>query len=44
MTKSLNDNMGFGVVGIVQTFIFHKVGSGMDTEWYQTIIYVRYCC
>ncbi len=40
-TKSLNDNMGFVVVGIVQMFIFHKVGSGLDTEWYQAIIYVR---
>ena len=45
MTKSLNDNTGFGVAGIVQTFIpvFHKVGSGLDTEWYQTIISVRFC-
>ncbi len=43
MTKSLNDNTGFGVVGIEQTCIFHKVGSGLDTEWCQTIIYVR-CC
>ncbi len=28
MTKSLNDNTGFGVVGIVQIFIFHKVAAG----------------
>ena len=32
------------MVGIVQIFIFHKVGSGLDTEWYQAIIYVRCCC
>ncbi len=44
MTKSLNDNTGFGVVGIVQIFIFYKVGSALDTEWYQAIIYVRCCC
>ena len=44
MTKSLNDNTGFGVVGIVQIFIFHKMGSRLDTEWYQAIIYVRCCC
>ncbi len=44
MTKSLNDNTGFGVVGIVQIFIFHEVGSRMDTEWSQAIMYVRCCC
>ena len=44
MTKSVNDNTGFGVVGIVQIFIFHKMGSRLDTEWYQAIIYVRCCC
>ncbi len=44
MTKSVNDNTGFGVVGIVQIFIFHKMGSWLDTEWYQAIIYVRCCC
>ncbi len=38
MTKSLNDNTGFGVVGIVQIFIFHEVGSGLDTEWYQAAV------
>ncbi len=43
MTKSLSDNTDFGVVSIVQIFIFHKVGSGLDTERYQTI-YVRCCC
>ncbi len=43
MTKSLNNNTGFDVVGIVQFFIIHKV-SGLDTEWYQAIIYVRCCC
>ncbi len=44
MTKSLNDNTGFGVVGIAQIFIFHKVGSGLDTECCEAIIYVRCCC
>ncbi len=27
MTKSVNDNTGFGVVGIVQIFISHKMGQ-----------------
>ena len=43
LTKSLNDNTGFCVVGIVQILYFTKYGSGLDTEWYQAIIYVR-CC
>ena len=44
MTKSVNDNTGFGLVGIVQFFIFHKMGSRLDAEWYQAIICVRCCC
>ncbi len=39
ITKSLNDNTWFGVVGSVPFFIFHKVGSRpgsrLGTEWYR---------
>ncbi len=42
MTKSVNDNTGFGVVGIVHIFTFHKMGSRLDTEWYQAIIMIIY--
>ncbi len=42
--KSLNDNTGFVLVGIIQIFTFHTVGSRLDAEWYQDIIYFRLCC
>ncbi len=44
MKRSLSDNMGYGMVGILQFFIFHKVGSGLDTERYQALICYVSCC
>ncbi len=32
------------MVGIVHFLLFHKMGSRLDTEWYQAIIYARCCC
>ncbi len=43
MTKSLSDKKGFGMVDLLQSFILHTVGSGLDIERYKAIIYVR-CC